>query len=153
MNFSQALNPNLIKANIESTEKIGAINELADLLVKNYPQIDKENLLNAVFKRETEMSTGIMTHVALPHCRLNDVDDFIVCAGVSKKGIEYGSLDSMPVFFMTMLVVSEKGSDSHLTLLKDLCTIAKESEFFDELLQSKDSEQILEIIRKYETKN
>ena len=67
MTFSEALKPSLIKADLENTDKLGVFNEMVQLLVDNYPQLDKEVLLSSILEREAQMSTGIITHIAIPH--------------------------------------------------------------------------------------
>jgi len=148
--FSEALKPSLIKADLENTDKLGVFNEMVQLLVDNYPQLDKEVLLSSILEREAQMSTGIITHIAIPHCRLSGVDNSLVCLGISKKGIDYGSLDSEPVFIVLMMVASSKGSDSHLALLKNLSLMANVDDFIDEITTCETSQQIYDSLQKFE---
>ena len=50
MTFSEALKPSLIKADLENTDKLGVFNEMVQLLVDNYPQLDKEVLLSSILE-------------------------------------------------------------------------------------------------------
>lgn len=152
MSFSEALNPSLIKINLESTDKKGVIEEMATFMSEKYPFLEKNLILTSVLEREKQMSTGIITHVAIPHCRIHGIDGSFVCAGISKEGIDYGSLDSEPVYFVLLMAVSSKGSDIHLSLLKNISLLADIDEFLDEIIEAETSQQVYDTIVKYEQK-
>mgnify|MGYP002626340303 CR=1 FL=1 len=152
MNFSEALNPNLIKVWIESTNKQDALEEMAQFMAEKYPFLEKNLILNSILEREKQMSTGIITNFAIPHCRVHGVEGSFVCAGISKNGIDYGSLDSEPVYFILMMAVSSKGSDTHLSLLKNISLLADDDDFLDEILELETSDEVYDAIVKYEKK-
>lgn len=103
------LHPECISMNLKGTTKIEVIDELLSLLQENGVVRDLESARAAVMEREEAISTGMQYGLAIPHGRIPDVDDLHVAIGISRKGINFGSLDGKPsnVFVLT-IVPSEK---------------------------------------------
>jgi PTS system fructose-specific IIC component/PTS system nitrogen regulatory IIA component len=70
--------------------------------------------------------------------------------GISKKGIEYDSLDGQPVYIVFMLFIPKADSEVHLRILKRLAELLGNHEFYAELLAQKDPQSANRIIKKYE---
>jgi PTS system nitrogen regulatory IIA component len=107
---------------LKSAAKREALLELAYLLAEA-PQVeDRDRLVEAIFKREELMSTGIGQGIAIPHVRIPSVRDLCIAAGISKEGIgDYQALDDQPVHFVLMLAA---GEDQHAYYLKALSSLS-----------------------------
>jgi nitrogen PTS system EIIA component len=145
--------PGRIKIGLESEDKDELFEELVDLLAKEggreYP---RSAVLSSVRDREEKMSTGIKKGIALPHGKAEGLSGLSGILGISKRGIEYSSLDGEPVYLVFMLVSSPKDSELHLAALKRLAVLLDDPEFYTDLLRADSPERANSIIRNYETR-
>ncbi len=98
------------------------------------------------------MSTGIKKGIALPHGKAEGLIGICGALGISKRGIEYASLDGEPVYLVFMLVSSTKDYEFHLAALKRLAILLDDPEFYTDLLQADSPARANSIIRNYETR-
>jgi nitrogen PTS system EIIA component len=142
-----------IKIGLESEDKDELFEELVDMLAKeggkNFP---RSGVLAAVRERETKMSTGIKRGIALPHGKAEGLPCLMGALGISKRGIEYASLDGEPVYLVFMLVSDPKDSELHLAALKRLAILLDDPEFYTDLIKADSPERAATIIRNYETR-
>jgi nitrogen PTS system EIIA component len=145
--------PGRIKIGLESEDKDELFEELVDLLAKEGGrEFPRAAVLAAVKGREEKMSTGIKKGIALPHGKAEGLSGLRGVLGVSRKGIEYSSLDGEPVYLVFMLVSSPQDSELHLAALKRLAVLLDEPEFYAELLRADSPERVSSIIRNYESR-
>ena len=71
MNIADVIDKDLIKVPLESTDKMGIITELVDVLAKakKYSSDQRQTVLDAVLKREELGSTGIGKGICIPHAK------------------------------------------------------------------------------------
>jgi nitrogen PTS system EIIA component len=150
MILQEALLPEFIKINMESEDKDEAFEELVDF----YCQVDKSNsrgeVLKAIQDREAKMSTGIHKGIAVPHGKTKAVKDLKVVLGISRKGIQYDSLDGEPVYILFMFISPMEDSEKYLRLLKHLAQLVDMPQFKTELQSQKDQTGAFKVIRKFE---
>ncbi len=108
----------IILLDCKSKEEV--LEKLVDIFVETKIIKEKEYLLGEIQKREKVMSTGIGLGVAVPHARIDCIDDFYMAIAKLEKPIEYGSIDDRPVDLVIM-IISPKGS--HREYLQILATL------------------------------
>jgi nitrogen PTS system EIIA component len=142
-----------IKIGLESEDKDELFEELVDMLAKEGGRdFPRAAVLSAVRDREAKMSTGIKRGIALPHGKAEGLPGLMGAFGISKRGIEYASLDGEPVYLVFMLVSGPKDSELHLAALKRLAILLDDPEFYTDLIKSEAPERAFAIIRNYETR-
>ena len=150
MKLQDILLPEFIKVDMEAEEKDKAFEEL----VTWYCQADKSKaygaILEAIQVREAKMSTGIHKGIAIPHGKTSAVNTMRGVLGISRKGIQYDSLDGEPVYLIFMIISPLEDSEKYLRLLKHLAELMEISEFQIELQAQKDPQSAFKVIRKYE---
>ncbi|MDR1869975.1 MAG: PTS sugar transporter subunit IIA [Treponema sp.] len=150
MILQDVLLPEFIKVEMEAEDKDEAFEELVDY----YCQVDKVNardeILEAILTREAKMSTGIRKGIAVPHGKTSAVDTLRGVLGISKKGIQYDSLDGEPVYLLFLIISPLEDSEKHLRLLKHLAELMEIPQFQTELQSQKDPQGAYRIIRKFE---
>jgi len=150
MFLCKAFSPDLIKIGLESEDKDEVFEEMVDLLCRKKKIDRREDMLQALWKRESKMSTGIMKGIAIPHGKVSALDEIQGVIGISKKGIEYDALDGCPVYVLFMLLIPETDMEDHLRLLKRLAELLKDHKFFAELFAQDNPQNAFGIIRKFE---
>ncbi len=105
--------------------------------------INREDIANAMFKREELMSTGIGLSIAVPHVRIGTVKDLNVFIAINTFDImDYKSLDDQPVRIGVFIVV---GKDQHSEYVKALSVIVerlKNSSIRERLLKAESKNDI-----------
>jgi len=150
MILQDVLLPEFIKVDMEAEDKDEAFEELVD----HYCQADGndayDDILQAIIAREAKMSTGIHKGIAVPHGKTTAVDTMRGVLGISRKGIQYDSLDGEPVYLLFMIISPMEDSERHLRLLKHLAELMEIPQFQIELQSQKDPQSAYKVVRKYE---
>lgn len=128
---------------LNCTTKDEALNQMVDLCLNIPGVINRQVLSEAIFKREQLMSTGIGLGIAIPHARLNTVNDIYMAMGINTKELtDYDSLDGLPVRIIVLLIA---GRDQHTEYVKTLSRVAallKDKSIRDELLKQTTAEDV-----------
>ncbi|MCX8059469.1 MAG: cation:proton antiporter [Spirochaetes bacterium] len=135
----------LIIPDLKASTKEEVIRELVDRIILFNPGYDKDLIIKDIIERERSMSTGMQYGIALPHAKTQAVDKLICAVGISKKGIDFNSLDKKPsyIFFM---VLSPKGENvSHLKFMAYIASILT-AERREKLINAKTIDEIYNII-------
>ena len=150
MFLHEAFPPELIKIGLDAEDKDEAFEEMTDLFCQVMKSGAREEILEAVWARESKMSTGIQKGIALPHGKCAALNNIHGILGISKKGINYDALDGQPVYILFMLLAPNTDSEFHLRLLKRLASLLNNPQFFADLMAQKDPQSVNGILRKYE---
>jgi len=147
------LHPDLIIAEIESTDKMGVIREFARAIKSAGRVRDEDELVRVLLERESLGSTGIGGGVAIPHGKLHAITDMTVAFGRSSTGVNFESLDSRPVHLFFLLVTPEDKPGEHLKALARISRILKDPALRQQLQQAPGREELQRLIyeedRKY----
>lgn len=153
MTLQNAFKPATIKIGLESEDKDELLEELVDVLVKNYPTdkaFPREEVLDALWAREGKMSTGIYKGVAVPHATCENIDSLRGVLGISTKGIEYDSLDGNPVYLVFLLVSPPNKVELHLDALKQIALLIQDSMLLEKLMATTSPESVYALLRDFE---
>ena len=93
------------------------------------------------------MSTGIGFGIAIPHARLKSIRDMSFAIGISKKGIDFDSIDSQPAHLIILVAAGEKQHKEYLRLLSSIMTILKKENVKERIIESNDNEEILALLK------
>ncbi len=145
MKISQFLHRDSIIADLKAKDKKGVIDELA-LTISKATKTSAKTIAEILLEREQLGSTGIGGGIAIPHGKLNLTESIIIGFGLSKKGIEYESLDSRPVHIFFVLLTSENSTGGHLKVLAQISKLLKTDSFKKGLLSAQSVDDIYEII-------
>jgi PTS system fructose-specific IIC component/PTS system nitrogen regulatory IIA component len=140
----------LVIVELQAEDKDEVFEEMVDKFCQTTGIDSHENILQALWERESKMSTGIQKGVAIPHGKVAEVKDVYGILGISKKGIDYDALDGQPAFLVFMLLVPQTDSEDHLRILQRLAEMLHNHEFYVEIVAQNAPNKVNDIIRKYE---
>lgn len=120
MEIKEMFSEERVCLDLKASNKLEAIDELIDILVKDGKINNKEVFRKAVLKREEEFSTGIGMGIAIPHGKSNSVTEAAIVFGKSRKGVDYGSMDDKPAYLFFLIAVPEESNDIHLRALSQI---------------------------------
>jgi len=147
MKIMEFLNEKAVCANLKAQDKEGVIRELVDLLYKAGAIKDKDELTNTLLSREALGSTGIGQGIGIPHGKSNKVKELVAAFGLSRKGVNFDSLDGDLVYIFFLLVAPEESAGPHLKALARISRLLKDKYFRDMLKDAKDEKDIVRIIK------
>ena len=149
MKISEFLNVKAISANLESTTKEEVIKELVDLLVsaRGIEKKHKSKVIEILMAREALGSTAIGQGIAIPHGKTECAKKLVGALGISKKGINFDSLDGEPahIFFLLMAPVDSAGP--HLKALARISRLLKDKYIRENLKAVNDEKTIMKIVQ------
>jgi len=102
--FCEYLQLDQVIYNLKATDKIQALEELLDVLVKLGDIKNKKPVLTRIIDRERLVTTAIGHGIALPHARLDTGGDIAVVVGRSKAGIDFEAVDGKKVHLIILIV-------------------------------------------------
>lgn len=79
--------------------------------------VSEREILAALEARESLGSTGVGKGVAIPHCRIKSVTEFVVGIMTIPSGVEYESVDDEKVRLVVFIIAPEIVSSQHVRLL------------------------------------
>lgn len=150
MNITELLNPAAINANLKAGNKVEALAEMTESLLRVEPGLNRDEVVSVLQERERLGSTGIGDGVAIPHGKLKHLDKLLISFGRSRKGIEFDSMDGRPAQLFFLLVAPEESVGVHLKTLARISKLLKNPDVRQNLLDAVDAAAIFEIISKQE---
>ncbi|MCQ9205082.1 MAG: PTS sugar transporter subunit IIA [Omnitrophica bacterium] len=150
MLVSNYLKENFCIMDLKSSDKAGAIKEIAESLSSTDKLLNKEEFIQDVLERENLGSTGIGSNVAIPHARTTAVKGFVVGFGRSKSGIDFKSLDGEKVNLIFLMGADPGELNLYLRILAELSKLLMNSSFRQALLADNTAREVIDTIRKFE---
>ncbi|HDX9667746.1 TPA: PTS sugar transporter subunit IIA [Bacillus cereus] len=145
MKITELLKRDTVIMNLTASNKEAVIDELVEKLASANRLNSKAEFKEAIFKRESQSTTGIGEGIAIPHAKTKAVKQPAICFGRSVSGINYESLDGQPAHLFFMIAASEGANNTHLETLSRLSTLLMDEGFRRQLLEAKDGEELLRL--------
>ena len=137
---------------LEGRTKDDVIEELAEVVSKQHPEIDHWRLVGALQDRERLNSTALGEGVAIPHGRLVGLKRVLGAFGRSTQGVDFNSLDGKPTHLFFLLVAPEDSAGAHLKALARISRLLKDEAFRKRLMQAEDAASLYRVIREEDAK-
>lgn len=148
MKVSDFLCSKAVTANLKAATKKEVIEELVDLLVKvgALEKKARSKIIETLLAREALGSTAIGQGIAIPHGKCENIGKLTAALGISKKGVNFDSLDGEPAYIFFLLIAPIDSAGPHLKALARISRILKDKYFRDNLKVAKDEAAILKLI-------
>lgn len=143
----------MIIMELDSDKREGVLREMVQFLKKKNKISKDKELYEKLLQRERLGSTAIGEGVAIPHCKVKSVRDPIVLLAISKKGVNFYSLDGKPSQIFFLVVSSPDNPSLNLQILAAIAhLIRKASSLKKKIFEAKSISFILDVIREEEEK-
>jgi len=146
MSLLKYLTLDTVTADLRGTNKQEIIESLLDIIVKTGKVKDRHSALESILARENKMSTGMENGIAIPHGKTDAVEELLACVGISKKTVDFNSLDGKPCRIFIMTVSPSHRTGPHIQFLSEISQLLRSEEKRNRLLQAADSRDILRIL-------
>ena len=122
MHLGELTRPDLIFPDLAGSDTPTILRSLADRLATHGLVEDADKLYRRLFEREELCSTAIGGGVAIPHCKVDNLDRVALAIGISDRDVEFGAVDKQPVRLFFLIVSPADDPAAHL---KALATVSK----------------------------
>jgi len=148
--FSDFLKPSQVIYELRAKEKVRAIEELLDVLLKDKLIKNKKLILTRLIDREQLESTAIGEHVALPHARVDSGGQIAIAVGRSEKGIDFDSVDKKKVHLIILVVWNPSLPGLFNHLFAGLARFLRKPEYRQRLFDAKSKAELFKVLSEIE---
>ncbi|MDD5730260.1 MAG: PTS sugar transporter subunit IIA [Candidatus Omnitrophica bacterium] len=154
MKIMDFLSKKAIISDVKSVKKDEVVKELVDALIAagDIEKIHRGKIIDALMERESLGSTAIGQGIAIPHAKTDAVNKLVGAFGLSKKGVDFDSLDGEPVYIFFLLVAPQDSAGPHLKALARISRLFKDKYFRENLRVCEDDKAIIKTISQEDEK-
>jgi len=141
------LDGSLLFPRIPGATREEVLEEICSRMAKAGSVRDPGELVRCLLDRERLGCTGLGRGIAIPHCKLRDVDRVIVAVATTQAPIEFGAADGMPVDLIFLVVSPIDGAAAHLQTLARVSRLLRAPEVVESLRLAPTPEALGEALR------
>ena len=153
MLITEYLKSECIIIDLEAGSKEVLISELAELMLKQYPEIDRDEAMVGLQDRENVLSTGIGNGVAIPHARLQSSSGISVSFGLVQGGTDFDAIDKQPVQIIFLVFFPKDEVGLQPRFLARISRLLTHTSLKEDLLACQTPEEVIDAFRQYEAKH
>ncbi len=148
MNISEKMDIRLLRTDFAATNKDDALQQMAALAAQSPTLQDRDaaELYRYLADREAAVTTGLGNGVAIPHARINGLQDFVVFVLIAPRGIEFAALDKRRVHIFFVVFAPGERVAEHLQLLAAISRLLSQEAIRREMLKTTDPAILYEIV-------
>ena len=132
---------------LDQDNKIDCLRGLVQCLSESEELGNEDSIFDAIMEREQLLSTGFGLGLAIPHAKLNIIDDFIVGLAIHREGVPFDSLDDQPVHILVMILGPDQKQDEYLKVLSRVTAFLKDQR--ESILSLEDNEELYKLTFDY----
>ena len=140
------LTPGRSLVNVPGGSKKKALEQIADLISSQVPELEMQDVFEALIAREKLGSTGFGNGIAIPHCRLKGCDTPVSALLHLEKPIDFDAIDGAPVDLLFVLLVPQAATDAHLELLRQIASMLDRKEVREKLRSAESNEALYQVV-------
>lgn len=153
MNIESILVPERTQAQLQAGSKKRALENVAEIIHENLPEINSKDLFASLLARERLGSTALGDGIAIPHCRFAQCKQITGSLFQFQEGIDFGADDNQLVNILFVLLVPLDEVDEHLEVLAMLAKGFEVKEFRQALQAAGNDQELYRIaIQAFEPK-
>ena len=127
---------------IKVTSKDEALLKVVELFEGAKEIEDINKVKKAILDREKIISTGIGLGIAVPHAKIDAVNDFVMAIGIDKKGVDFDSLDNQKVNIIVMILGPAHKHKEYLEILAKIILFLKNKKHREEIMNASNVDEI-----------
>ncbi|WP_213879164.1 PTS IIA-like nitrogen regulatory protein PtsN [Pseudomonas sp. dw_358] len=140
------LTPGRSLVNVPGDSKRHVLEQIAQLIGREVPELDKDKVFEALLAREKLGSTGFGNGIAIPHCRLTGCMSPISALLHLAHPVDFDAIDGAPVDLLFLLLVPEAATDAHLELLRQIASMLDRKDVRDSLRSASSNEALYQVV-------
>lgn len=148
MDLSKAIKTSCINLNMPVKSKNDILKEIARLVktTEEAKNCTEKEIFKELKQREKMASTGFGNGIAIPHCSLDSITDFVIGVITIPNGADFDSIDESKVELLIFIVGPQSERNEHIRYLSGLSSILREKSNREKILHSKDAQEVKNIL-------
>lgn len=146
MRLADLLDRRQVVADLKAKGKLEVLDELAGLLSAGDDRIPSAEFSRTLVERERLRSTGVGSGVAIPHGKVQGLDQLTMAVGLSRRGIEFDAADGRPVHIFMALAAPVSSTGDHLKALARIARLCGDTAFRGRLLGCETDEEVYSVL-------
>jgi len=144
MTLRAALREECVAVGDRLPDKTAVLREIARLAKRCslLDGIEEEYIFRRLEEREALGSTGFGHGIALPHCRIEGIDEFIVGLLSLPDGAPFKTLDGRKARFFVFILAPQDYEETHIQILAGVSDVLKDAAVVKELLSKATPESL-----------
>lgn len=145
MEISRILRPDAVKvfANVSSKKRL--FQKLSEIAASAYG-VDAGEAFAALQERETLGPTGVGHGIALPHARLNDLENVVAVFVRIEKALDFDAVDRQPVDLVFAIFAPDGSGVEHLKALAVVSRTMRDPSVCEKLRANDDPDTLYTIL-------
>ncbi|WP_417660530.1 PTS IIA-like nitrogen regulatory protein PtsN [Pseudomonas sp.] len=140
------LTPGRSLLNVPGGSKKRVLEQIANLVARELPDLDGQDIFESLIAREKLGSTGFGNGIAIPHCRLPACNAPISALLRLESPVDFDAIDGAPVDLLFVLLVPEAATDEHLELLRQIASMLDRSDVRERLRQAQSNDALYQVV-------
>ncbi len=146
MNLAQYIDKNQVIIELSARTKNEVLAELIDQLIKKRPSLIRDKVFDIILTRENLGTTGIGDGVAIPHGKIDELDEVLIVAGRSRQGLDFAALDHKPAHIFFLVLAPEKSAGKHLKILAFISRLLQDHAFKESFMRAESRDELWTLI-------
>jgi PTS system nitrogen regulatory IIA component len=147
MQLADYLDKDLILPDLKATNKPDVLYELLRPLEGKLQALDLEKAHAVLMERENLGSTGIGDGVAIPHGKMDELEDIVLIVGRSLNGVEFTALDNKSCHIFFLVLAPEHVAGQHLRILAHVSRLLKDPGFRQTFMEARGAKGLWNLLR------
>jgi PTS system nitrogen regulatory IIA component len=149
MTISALLSPESIFLDTDITSKKKLLELIANIAADR-TQLPESVIYNNLLNRERLGSTGLGRGFAVPHARLENLQQTMGFFFRLKEPVNFEAPDNQPVDLVFTIIIPEEATEEHLIILSSLAGIFSRAEICEAIRNAASRDEIAQIIQSAE---
>jgi fructose-specific phosphotransferase system IIA component len=139
-----------INLNLQASEKVAALREVAETLFKCGCVANFEAFFGEILERERVSNTALGHDIAIPHARTEHCSEILVAVGRSSAGIDFEAKDGQPVRLIFLIGTPKQMVTEYLRVVGNLARLLRQDSLRQALLSTTDATAFIKLIEEAE---
>ncbi len=126
----------------KAATKDEVLQDIAKIAVQSntLKEIEPAYIYEKLKERETIGSTGFNQGIAIPHCSLDKISEFVIGVLIAPEGIDFQSIDGQKTKLFLFIIGPTNKRNQHINILSEISKVLKVKSNVDLLLSQNNTE-------------
>ena len=143
--------PRLVFWHLPGSTREDVLGALARGVAEAGVLVDPDELAARLLERERQKCTAHGAGIAIPHCRLDRLEDVVIAAATTAQPVDFGASDGVPIEVIFLVAGPSRAPALILQALARVSRLLRTPGVTDRLRRAVSAEEISEILKETET--
>ncbi len=148
MKISDFIDRQLVTVHLKSHTKKELLAEIVSRIGASKKIKNKQEILGKILEREKQSTTGIGNGVAIPHARIEDLKEAVLFVGLSKRGVDFSSVDGKSVHLIVLFLTPLLESGLHLKILAGIGTLLSRRVLVEQIVRCSTDDELFHVLKR-----